>query len=141
MVESQIQVINKIYKATEFCGSWYDIPVDRLRAHCWEESTWCEEGTNPYILSPSGNGKGCMQIDDRAHPNFGNSSSVFDILINISYGSRYLSILYIRNNNWFYASAAYNGSGQQALDYANRIEKLIIEKPWIEICKQAKIII
>ncbi len=137
MAKTDAEVIKKIYEATNFTSTWYGVPVERVRSHCWEESRWCNLGVDPNILSPSGHGKGCMQIDDRFH-DFALSSAVFDILMNISFGTRFLSILYqTHSQNWTYASQAYNGSGEAAVEYAAKIEQWIKEEPWLPICREA----
>ncbi len=139
MTENQISVIKKIYDATSFCALWYDVPLDRLRAHAWQESTWCREGTDPEILSPEGHGKGLFQIDDGAH-RFASCGCVFDILLNTAYAARFLASLFKEYGDWNTASKRYNGSGTAARHYETDIEDLIQQKPWMDLIKQAGVI-
>ena len=137
MTEEQKAVINKINKAIEFCSLWYSVPVDRLKAHAWQESAWDDQGTNTHVVSSDG-GMGLFQIEKGVHP-IASDESAFDVLVSTAWAARFLAILYKQTGDWALASKAYNGSGPMADQYTAKITELINEKPWLQIVKEASI--
>lgn len=138
MTDQQMAVIHKIWTITGFASSWYNVPVDRLRAHLWDETTWDAEGTNTHELAPDG-GVGLVQVEKGVHP-FADDPAAYDIGVSAMWGAWYLAGLYRQaGNNWHQASVDYNGSGPAAEAYGNRIDQFIQDKPWLICCKAAGI--
>lgn len=136
MTNEQAFEIVRIVKSIISASQFYNVPITRTASHCWQESRWNELGTNLKVHSPSGHGKGVMQIDDRWHK-FAQSEAVWDTTLNIFYGSYFLSHLYSIWGSWKEASKAYNGSGSEADAYEAAVETWMEQIPWKDCVEEA----